>query len=500
MFSAKLYLCLIAFIAGILFPMQWMWTQLSVLVLLGLVILSNRPAISGLGFNLLVVSSFYALGVLNKEYAEAIAPEEIPEKGTALVLVQEVKRSQTSTRAECRLLVTERAAKWEALNHGLLLYAPAGDTAICPGAVLTFDSKIRSIENLEQFDFDLKTHWARKGIHHQSFIREYTVVGTWRSWWSDLDRSRRDLQERLSNGLSEKQFALASAIVLGDKSGLSEEVKEDFRRAGLMHIMAVSGMHIGFVFLILRWMFFVFRNLAAHPYIEFALVLLGIWSYALLTGASVSVLRASSMLSMYLLINLFGRKTEGLHILGLSAFLILSIDPMQVHALGFQLSFSALLGIMLFFQPIQKLFHTKWRLLQYAWDLSVLSITAQLGTTALVVYHFATFASLSLLSNLLVSPALIFLMVFSFLSFLSIPHVGEWLTFALRLSLDYLIWVSEFVSQISWSQVQCDLSWQSALVLCMSILLLLPVFRANRWRFLFPVAATLLLQQYLSSI
>lgn len=279
--------------------------------------------------------------------------------------------------------------------------------------------------------FDYRGHLRKQGIYHQMFLSENDWVSTGKSVINPiyaLSYAMRDhlLRALQQNGISGDEYAVASAILLGYDDQLPRFLRKGYTAAGAMHVLCVSGLHVGIVYLIFN---FILGILGTSKVSRLARILLlsgAIWIYAMLTGLSPSVLRATVMLSFVLLGRLFDRKGNVINSLAASAFLLLCVNPMTLYHLGFQLSYTAVLGIVLFHKPIYDLIFVKNKVLNYVWEISAVSIAAQIGTTPLSIYYFDQFPVYFLLSNIIVVP-LSFLvivagmgvLIFSFIPFIA---------------------------------------------------------------------------------
>ncbi|WP_258104134.1 ComEC/Rec2 family competence protein [Marinoscillum sp. MHG1-6] len=202
-----------------------------------------------------------------------------------------------------------------------------------------------------------------------------------------------------------REQSILMALLVGVKDYLDEATKDSYAQAGAMHVLAVSGLHVGIIYYLLTLVFgFLKRNPAGK--ITFILLALSIiWLYAAVTGFSPSVLRASVMFSVILLSETLSRRSNIYNSLGIAALILLLYDPFLIYSVGFQLSFLAVLGIV-FFQPkIKSLWSPENKILQYFWEISCVSMAAQLVTFPLTVYYFHQLPTYFLLANLIVIPA-----------------------------------------------------------------------------------------------
>lgn len=265
-------------------------------------------------------------------------------------------------------------------------------------------------------EFDYARYLLRKGVSGTAYV----PAGCWRKIGYDssltLRQTALDYREKVVTlyrkmGFRGDELAVLSALTVGDKEELSEEIMETYSVAGASHVLALSGLHIGFLcalFLLLlsplwkRWSYL-------KPFLLLLIVLL-LWSFAFLTGLSPSVVRAVLMCSIVMLSTLQLQKPLTLNTLAATAFLMLLCNPVGLFDVGFQLSFSAVAAIVLLQPRIYGLFPVKNCVLRKVWALITVSVAAQIGTAPLVMLYFSSFSTHFLLTNIGVIPWVSFIM------------------------------------------------------------------------------------------
>jgi competence protein ComEC len=292
----------------------------------------------------------------------------------------------------------------------LLVYLPVDSVSsnLLPGQVVELQAKANRISSpLNPDAFDFSAWQARKGVYHQVYVDD----GAWRLAATDVSlrgwayQVREDLLAILRQYLpaGSNELAVASALILGKRDELSTDLRNAYAETGAVHVLAVSGLHLGFIAwglgLLFGWGPFKQRS---WRWIRLVLILAGIWIFALVTGLSPSVQRAATMFSFLWLGQTLGRRASIYNSLGASALLLLLIDPYLLFDIGFQLSYLALLGIV-FFQPrLYRLWYSPYRIINAAWSLSTVAIAAQITTFPLSLYYFHQFPLYFLLSGLVV--------------------------------------------------------------------------------------------------
>lgn len=240
---------------------------------------------------------------------------------------------------------------------------------------------------------------------------------------------------------TDNEFAVGAALVLGYKDEITDEVRNAYINTGAMHILAVSGMHVAIVYMSIVPLLGLLKLKGKQwRFIKMLILLAAVWGFALLTGASPSVLRAAAMLSFVIVGESFERRPNIYNTLASSAFLLLCVNPYLLFNIGFQLSYLAVLGIVYFQPPIYRLWYIKNKIGDYFWKLIALSLAAQIATAPISLYYFHQFPVYFILSGLAVVPVagIILMGAISLFILDGIPVLG-WL---LGQGLYWLIWLS----------------------------------------------------------
>lgn len=205
-------------------------------------------------------------------------------------------------------------------------------------------------------------------------------------------------------GFTGQDYAVMAAMTLGDKSALDKGLKDDYSVSGASHVLALSGLHLGIIYAILS-LFFGRRRWRMTGQV---LIILAIWTYVFIVGMSVSVMRSAVMLTVYSFISLPNRDRMSLNALSLAAVVILLFSPLYFYDVGFQMSFMSVLFIILFYMPILRLMPENIRGLPvvcWLWQMTAISIAAQIGVAPLVAFYFGRFSCYFLLTNFIVIPS-----------------------------------------------------------------------------------------------
>ncbi|MCH7828864.1 ComEC family competence protein [Patescibacteria group bacterium] len=293
-------------------------------------------------------------------------------------------------------------------------------------------------------DFNYPLYLAKEGIFWVMFRPSIEVQQKGTSFLFNL---RETLQERIDTSLPLPESSLLASMLLGNKAGLPEELKEDLNATGTRHITAISGMHVA----ILSGMLFVFLLHLGIPRKKSSLVVLGfLLFFVMFTGSQASALRAGIMGSAFLIAGLFGRRNVGLRVLVFAAAFMLFFNPLLLaHDISFQLSFLAVFGILLFLPLFKYVFGRLPNPLGLR-DVVFMSITAQIFTLPLVLYHFGILSFVSLAGNLLIVPLIplvLFLGVLFLLLSMLLPFLAYLFAFPVGLLLSYLSFVITALSE-----------------------------------------------------
>lgn len=222
-------------------------------------------------------------------------------------------------------------------------------------------------------------------------------------------RKAREVRRRIekiyeSNNLEGEELAIASALTIGDKTLLSKELKTSYSATGASHVLAVSGLHVGIIYLVITTLLRLIPGGAKLKRTRIILSLTALWGYAFIAGLSASVVRASTMLTLVAIGEMLERKNTTLNTVFASAFLMLIYNPRYLIDVGFQLSYAAVISILLLQKHIYDTIRCHGFLPDKIWSLTSVSIAAQLGTMPIMLYHFHQFSNCFWLSGLIVIP------------------------------------------------------------------------------------------------
>lgn len=221
------------------------------------------------------------------------------------------------------------------------------------------------------------------------------------------------LDRMYDSGVDGDAYAVVAAMALGDKSALTHELRDTYSVSGASHVLALSGLHLGIIYYML-WLLLPHRR---WPAVSQTIILIVMWLYVLLVGMPVSVVRSAVMLTVYGLLSISHRNKMSVNALAFTAIVMLMWNPEWLFDIGFQLSFMAVLAILLFVPVFEDVFSAKYlqehRLVRYVWGLVAVSVSAQIGVAPLLAYYFGRLSTYFLLTNFIVLPAAYIILGFS---------------------------------------------------------------------------------------
>lgn len=258
-------------------------------------------------------------------------------------------------------------------------------------------------------EFDFRRFLSFKNIYHQQFLKAnqiHYVAPPARKGFIYYSHRVRDWASTVieSNINGNQNQAVAMALILGVTEGIDNDLLNAYAASGAMHVLAVSGMHVGIIYVIILFLFKPLKKYRWSPWLVAGISIFLLWAFAFVTGLSPSVLRAVTMFSFVALAKPLGWRTNIYNTLATSAFVLLLYDPYLVMSVGFQLSYLAVLGIVYLQKPIYHLWEIDNPIGNWIWEITCISIAAQIATFALGMLYFHQFPVYFLVSNLFVIP------------------------------------------------------------------------------------------------
>ena len=329
------------------------------------------------------------------------------------------------------------SAAWHRVGRKVLAYMQPTEEAgsLQPGDRICFRGRVRTPHN---FSDDLSFDYARYVTLLGAAGTVYLSEGDWGRAGPD-SLSLRERMLRLRHRLQREYMRPAfdgdvlgvlSALTLGDKNGLSEEVRAAYTDAGVAHVLALSGLHVGVIYAMLAFLMRgVLRRRDLRWLRELGTIAV-LWLFALMVGMSASVVRAVTMCTLYILSRWVSGESDSINVLSLAALVMLLVHPLYLFDVGFQLSFMAMAAILWLEPHLERFFHRSalHPILAYFVGVVCMSLAAQLGTFPLTLYHFGTFPAYFLVTNLVVIPYLYVVLLLTLLWWLLVLAGLPWAT------------------------------------------------------------------------
>lgn len=378
-----------------------------------------------LRWNLAFFFLWFALGALVGFYSEHQKDFSFPEddQGYEVVLLTQPQPTAKTMRTEA--LVLRRFSEDSLWTSGkkirLSLWKDTASMHLNVGDALSFRASVQPLRpSGNPYEFDYSGYLKRAGFVGEAmlFPRQWQIVSRdseeYRGIYHELSlwlrmklfflaRRQQLVEQMKADGLEGEAFAVYAALAMGEKAFLSKDTEELYSRTGTTHILALSGMHLS---ILMFFFYYIFAHGLKYSRWRWGFCLLAVmlvWAYTLLAGLPVSLVRASVMYTFSICGMMMHRRGFGLNILFWTAALMLLVDPDTLRDVGFQLSFAAMAGILLFQKSIENLIHFRWVILQSLWSGIAVSLAAQITTLPLVVYYFHYVATTSIWATLVLS-------------------------------------------------------------------------------------------------
>jgi competence protein ComEC len=320
------------------------------------------------------------------------------------------KKASWKTNASVRFI--RRNNTWEPAIGTLFVYFRKDSTITLPsfGTLVLLrkqPERIRNSGNPGAFDFE--QYAAFQDCYHQVFLKkgDYLITDTvtiprFRTWLYQLQQKilsvfRQYLPDR-------KNYAVAEALLIGYRDDLDPDLLQSYSNTGVVHIIAISGLHLGMLYGLLLALLKPFRKKKMMRWLQPLLLITALWFFTLLAGAAASILRSAVMFSFIIMADLFNRRSQIWNTLAASATCMLCWNPFLLWDAGFQLSYGAVAGIVLLMQPIYRLVYVQNHLLRHIWQMTAITLSAQVFTLPLVLWYFHQFPNLFLFTNAIAVP------------------------------------------------------------------------------------------------
>lgn len=326
--------------------------------------------------------------------------------------------------------------------------------------------------------FDYKRYSLFHGITHQVYLEENEFEllkekkeNRFRKY---LFSARQNILAILRNAIpSTKEMGLAEALLIGYKDDLDQSLVQSYTNTGVVHIIAISGLHLGLIYWLLTILLKPLQKRKRFKWLVPVLIITCLWAFSLLAGAQPSILRSALMFTCIVLGDTLARKTSIYNTIAISAFILLCIDPFWLWDVGFQLSYAAVLSIIIFMRPVYNWFYSSNKILDFIWKMNAVTLAAQVLTIPLGIYYFHQFPNLFILTNFLAVPLSsiillgeIFLCTVSFIPVLA-TYTGNLISWLISLMNRYIERIETIPFSI-WNGLQIS-SWQAIFLFLFAI-------------------------------
>lgn len=495
---------LLPMIVGILFylifPQLWpayLFGGVSILFLaIPFIPLSSAQAfrlrhLFGIGVSIL----FMALGIYLSDRKADFVSFDFPEGktlGTGEILSQPEEKERS---VACYIKVldkTDSLGKYQASEKQLSVYFHKDQQSLKlrQGDKVRFCAEVKPLVNTNRpGGFDYAAYLNRKGISATAYIdsaywrkipgkRAFNLYYIANDFRNNIIRIFRSFQ------FGENEFALLSATTIGYTDDLTQEQKGNFSTVGLSHLMAVSGMQTAMIFAMVLFLLRFIPKSSRFYKIKFIVTLIVLWIFAFVTGLSPSVMRASTMLSVFLIGKILNKQHSPFNSLAISAFCILLYNPLTLFDIGFQLSYAAVISILIAQAFFSEDINQKKKVPKYGYNLLLMTLAAQLGTSPLSIYYFHQFPLLFLIVNLIVLP-LSGIQVYLSVGCLVLASVGipyEWFGYVLEKMLWGLDNLTREFAEFSFAQIR-DLNPSAWQIVCYYLIIIFSISFIYRKKF-----------------
>ena len=463
----------ISFIVGILFQINYSIINVAIIYILGTLLfvtlifvflkLTQSYTINKIwGVIISLVLFFSGMQLVNIKQQNIFNVKD-SEYTFIATIIEQPEEKEKSIKAVLKIDCIKDSVSWIKNSSQILCYFQKDSSTLRLnlGDQILVQSYLNEIKHSgNPYSFNYKNYLSFKDIYNQCYVKtdHFKIIAHDKgSIIRILSNKTRQKLLRIyqRNDISGDEFAVLSALTLGYKSELTPELKESFSTSGAMHILAVSGLHVGIIFIILCKLLFPLQRNKYGKIIQSIIIIVVLFFYAFLTGLSDSVFRATIMFSFISIGKMFTRQINIYNTISASAFILLIINPYSIMNVGFQLSFAAVISIV-FFQPkIYSLLSFKNKIPDYFWQLVSVAIAAQIGTFPITIYYFEQFPAYFILTNIIIIPVatlivygaiLLFIVSFSNILTLYISKGLSLITFFLNSSVN-------FIEQLPYSKI-----------------------------------------------
>lgn len=379
-----------------------------------------------------------------------------------------------------------------------------GKNQLKVGSSILFKANLSSIDPPKNpFEFDYKTYLFHKQIYHTVFVDSlsYKVLDIPlqlnKVWYRGLLFKNYILQKLKNSNLSTSAYGICAALLTGYDDEIDKSVIESFSHSGTLHVLSVSGLHTGLIYLVLSFLYDLVDRKRKHVILKFVIITFLLWGFALITGFSAPVLRAVIMFNLLGFGKIFFRSNyqNQLNILLVSAFILLSYNPFYITDVGFLLSYFAMFGL-LYYQPkLSSIWRPKKSMSTWLWQGVTASFAATISTLPLTLFYFKQFPLWFFICNIIVVPASFIILLLSLLIILNVGYVA----IVINTLVKFLVKFISFFNSSKFGFIDnIDFNFYDAFFLAVLIIFITIAIQCKSYKFIVSSLALLIWWQIIS--
>lgn len=399
---------------------------------------------------------------------------------------------QRSVKLNLKVIKIKNDTGYANCQGNVMAYIQKSELAktIKPGNLILLKSTFQEIAGPQNpHAFDLKSYMAIHSVYHTSYVdtNSFAVLPNHISsslWQMGLSIKYKIIKRLGEVDLSENARTICSALITGFDDDIDKEVLENFSHSGTLHILSVSGLHVGLIYLVLNYFLaFIDRN-KKYKLAQLIFISLCLWFFALITGFSAPVLRSVIMFNLLGFGNLYfrNRSANQINILAVSAFILLLYNPLLVQDIGFLLSYSAIFGILYFFPKIYKVYEPKNKIGEHIWKSCVVSFSATITTLPITLLVFHQFPIWFAFANLIIVPLSFALLLLAFIALFKITFISALINFLTAFMINFI----SIFNTDGWAFIdRIDISFIDSIFLVITLFFITFVFTMRSYKYAF---------------
>lgn len=458
-------------------------------------------------FFLLLLPLVVAIILYNYFCPRSLPPADISPAIYCLHLLSVPQQREKTIKAEVQILWRKDSATLKKQDEKAVIYIRKDSLSMTlrQGDILLASASLTHSNRGNPSEFDYDRFLASKGFSGVIFLdgNEWLIVSheDINTAQAVADRCRQWFVNQLrEHGFSEDELGIVAAMAVGERDELRYDTRQRFSAAGAAHVLAVSGLHTGIVYSTILYLLTCFGfypvlyRQKLRRWLVYILATIFIWLYAFLTGLSPSVMRAALMITIFSLGNALGRDGISFNTLAAAAFINLLIEPQALYSVSFCLSYSAVLGILLFSRKIVRILSFKTKILRYLWNLLAVSVAAQLGTLPATIFYFSQTSNYFALTNFFVIPlAYVIVVLSAMFAIFAVTPLAVWLAYILKYSAAAMNFVVSTIESLPFSTSNLSLTPPMLIVSILAVFLLALCIHRGKWQWLMALTASLIL-------